>query len=329
MKLDSRTCADLNYLKAFAAFLVVFGHCLAYYSDRHGMPLCAEVLMDMIYAVHVPLFFVISGFLCRRQPLRSYYRKKLFRVLIPFFFFAALKLVYSCVVYGDHARGWGTVLVDAFVVGRGYWFAYAILLMFALASLVWEKDAETPPRKAVILFALLVVYNAATSIIGISLLPNIFQIHNTVKYLPFFLSGMILRSVYPELQKVFALKRGYIVGFAFAVSAAAALSFFFDIGIDPYIRLLFTSYALMILLLEIAHRLPENNRFLTLAGGFSYQIMLLDSFFKVLLFAVAERFVGASLPLAAAVAVLDYLLSILVCRIARKIPVVKTLVGLQ
>ena len=41
MHLDKRTSADLDYLKAFAAFLVVLGHCLSYYTAWQPLPLFA------------------------------------------------------------------------------------------------------------------------------------------------------------------------------------------------------------------------------------------------------------------------------------------------
>lgn len=62
MHLDKRTSADLDYLKAFAAFLVVLGHCLSYYTAWQPLPLFAGIAEDLIYHVHVPLFFTISGF---------------------------------------------------------------------------------------------------------------------------------------------------------------------------------------------------------------------------------------------------------------------------
>ena len=76
MHFDKRTSANLDYLKAFAAFLVVLGHCLSYYTAWQPLPLFAGIAEDLIYHVHVPLFFTISGFLCHRQPLRPYYKKK-------------------------------------------------------------------------------------------------------------------------------------------------------------------------------------------------------------------------------------------------------------
>ena len=76
MHFDKRTSANLDYLKAFAAFLVVLGHGISYYAYRYSLPIFAGIAEDLIYQVHVPLFFTISGFLCHRQPLRAYYRKR-------------------------------------------------------------------------------------------------------------------------------------------------------------------------------------------------------------------------------------------------------------
>ena len=145
MHLDQRTSANLDYLKAFAAFLVVLGHCLSYYTAWQPLPLFAGIAEDLIYHVHVPLFFTISGFLCHRQPLRPYYKKKVLRVLVPFWFFAFLKVFFSTVIVRRfaHADTIGGQLYDAFVIGRAYWFAYAIFLMLLIAPLFWERT-KTP-----------------------------------------------------------------------------------------------------------------------------------------------------------------------------------------
>ena len=202
MHLDKRTSADLDYLKAFAAFLVVLGHCLSYYTAWQPLPLFAGIAEDLIYHVHVPLFFTISGFLCHRQPLRPYYKKKVLRVLVPFWFFAFLKVFFSTVIvrHFAHADTIGGQLYDAFVIGRAYWFAYAIFLMLLIAPLFWEKDEKTAPRKAIIGMVAAAVFSAVCSIKELSLLPAVFQISPTVKHLPFFLSGMVLRFYYPKLK---------------------------------------------------------------------------------------------------------------------------------
>ena len=225
MHLDKRTSADLDYLKAFAAFLVVLGHCLSYYTAWQPLPLFAGIAEDLIYHVHVPLFFTISGFLCHRQPLRPYYKKKVLRVLVPFWFFAFLKVFFSTVIvrHFAHADTIGGQLYDAFVIGRAYWFAYAIFLMLLIAPLFWEKDEKTAPRKAIIGMIAAAVFCAFCSIKELSLLTEVFQISRTVKHLPFFLSGMVLLVYYPKLKEFFDRRRIPALCLAAAITAASAL----------------------------------------------------------------------------------------------------------
>ena len=331
MHLDKRTSADLDYLKAFAAFLVVLGHCLSYYTAWQPLPLFAGIAEDLIYHVHVPLFFTISGFLCHRQPLRPYYKKKVLRVLVPFWFFAFLKVFFSTVIvrHFAHADTIGGQLYDAFVIGRAYWFAYAIFLMLLIAPLFWEKDEKTAPRKAIIGMIAGGAFSAVCSIKGLSLLPEVFQISRTVKYLPFFLSGMVLRFYYPKWKKYFSRHRVAVLCLAAAVSAASALCFALPLNVDAYLRLLVTSYALMVLLLALANAIPESCRSLAQTGKMSYQIMLFDPFFKVVLFAAAGKIPGGvPLALIPLIAAADFALGVLTCVVARRIPVVKTLLGL-
>lgn len=331
MHLDKRTSADLDYLKAFAAFLVVLGHCLSYYTAWQPLPLFAGIAEDLIYHVHVPLFFTISGFLCHRQPLRPYYKKKVLRVLVPFWFFAFLKVFFSTVIvrHFAHADTIGGQLYDAFVIGRAYWFAYAIFLMLLIAPLFWEKDEKTAPRKAIIGMIAAAVFCAFCSIKELSLLTDVFQISRTVKHLPFFLSGMVLRYYYPKLKEFFDRRRIPALCLAAAITAASALCFALQLKIDAYLRLLVTSYALMALLLALANALPENCRALAQTGKMSYQIMLLDPFYKVVLFAAAGKlFGGMPLALLPLIAAADFALGVITCMVIRKIPGVRILFGL-
>ena len=83
------------------------------------------------------------------------------------------------------------------------------------------------------------------------------------------------------------------------------------------------------LLLALANALPENCRALAQTGKMSYQIMLLDPFYKVVLFAATGKLLGgmplALLPLIAAA---DFALGVITCMVIRKIPGVRILFGL-
>lgn len=330
MSLDSRTRSNLNYLKAFAAFLVIFGHGLTYYICYGNPTEAVSVLEHLVYQVHVPLFFVISGFLCHRQPVLPYYKKKVLRVLVPFWFFTALKLVYANFVSDvyAHADSVAGQLYAAFVTGQMYWFAYAIMAVFLAAPLFWEKSESAPPRRAITGFLIFALYNLITSICDISVFPKVFQIASAAKYLPFFLSGLILRRYSTAFRVWFFTHRRIVLPVSLAVAAASACTFAFGVDLGYSMDVL-AAYALMAPLLLLANRIPENDRILTYAGNRSYQSMLLDPFFKVVLFYAAGRLCGLSMLVVLCAAAADSLLGLLACRIAERIPVVRTLFGLS
>ena len=85
----------------------------------------------------------------------------------------------------------------------------------------------------------------------------------------------------------------------------------------------------MALLLALANALPENCRALAQTGKMSYQIMLLDPFYKVVLFAAAGKlFGGMPLALLPLIAAADFALGVVTCMVIRKIPGVRILFGL-
>ena len=85
----------------------------------------------------------------------------------------------------------------------------------------------------------------------------------------------------------------------------------------------------MVLLLALANAIPESCRSLARTGKMSYQIMLFDPFYKVVLFAAAEKiFGGVPLALIPLIAAADFALGVITCMVIRKIPGVRILFGL-
>ena len=109
---------SIDYLKAFAAILVVTHHAILY-SGADVTAGILEKLFTLIISVHVPLFFMIAGYLCRRQPLMPYFRKNFLRIIVPFVTFSLLKILYSHWISDEfaHAVSLPDQLIDAFVMG--------------------------------------------------------------------------------------------------------------------------------------------------------------------------------------------------------------------
>lgn len=315
----------IDYLKAFAAILVVTHHAVAY----SGVDTASggwQLLLLLIISVHVPLFFVVAGYLCHRQPLKPYFQKKLMRVLLPFFTFSSLKLLYSALISDAfaHAPSLPVQLFDAFVLGGLYWFPYAILLCYALATLFW-KDGRQWLSVAVLVG--LIAVNVAIDLPEVSAL-SYFQIGNALCCFCFFLTGMLIRRCQQTLCGIFA-KYKYIV-LLFCLLVVVGLSSLLYSGSVRYCFAvkLPLALALMVVLYALASILPENLRLLNTVGRYSLQIMFLDSFFKVVLFAALGQLPAAE-PVRIVICVAaGVLLGCVSCKVMERVPVVRRLFGL-
>lgn len=76
----------LDYLKAFAIILVVFGHCLRYGLGK-GNDIFDNNVMKFIYSFHMPLFMLISGYLfgfsIQKHTLKENFINKIKTLMIP------------------------------------------------------------------------------------------------------------------------------------------------------------------------------------------------------------------------------------------------------
>ena len=324
----------LDYLKAISIALVVAGHAISYFQTAYGgITPGWELANTLIYSVHVPLFFAVAGYLCHRQNIRVYLRKKASRVLVPYFTFAALKLVYNMFISEEFAHGGpaGEQLYDAFVLGRSYWFCYAIFLVYMIAPLFWEKDgvpARVTRRRTALALAAVTAVNAVQVITGTGIFPALFQMHRAFQYSVFFLAGMVIR------QNEAAFLRGvkkyglWITGVSAAVIVGVSRLLWIDRLADTFLTKLLLAFPLMFFLYMGAKKLPENIRPLSVMGKYSFQIMLLDSFFRVVLMKGAARLVAMNIWVALGTSFVNIALGCAACTVIEKIPFLKKSVGL-
>lgn len=118
---------SLDVLKGIAILLVVLGH--VFRTSLRGAPSLVE---DMIYSVHMPLFVLVSGYLATRpldwtpRGILRFWRGKVLRLLLPLCFIAEVAQV---------AMEGRLDLPLRSMVG-GYWFTYALFLIFGVFFLV-------------------------------------------------------------------------------------------------------------------------------------------------------------------------------------------------
>lgn len=143
----------IDYAKAIGIFLVVFAHCAQKFSES------VSHLGPFIYSFHMPLFFVISGFLlCLKNPSIESIGKIAKRLLIPYFIWSFVYLSAYLI------RGFEfDVVVErllAIITGRGVaplWFLWDLFfseLIFVLLLAFWKTFGKIKFLCAMVALAL-------------------------------------------------------------------------------------------------------------------------------------------------------------------------------
>ena len=312
--------ATVAYLKAFAIYLVIIGHALSYYTDTfQRLSAWGATTVKLIYLVHVPLFFAIAGYLNHRQPLGTYYQKKVLRLLVPFITFSFLKLLYTNAISAEfsHAEGFTAQLIDAFVYGRLYWFIYCMWFIYLIAPLLWLS-----PLIPAIVLPLLLALNEVNEIRGLWRTDNTtpFQLGRISIYGVFFIMGYVCRQQKEHHPEYKQLHPAWFAGIGTVIPLSIALLARYDLLPNVYLVQTAVSFLLMIPLISFARLLPAGISLFDLSARYSLQLMFLDSFFKVVLFTLARRLIPVNAITALLLAVIDCMAGLATCCILEKMP---------
>lgn len=112
----------IDSIKGFAILLVVMGHTF------HDFKNINLAFIDLIYAFHMPLFFIISGYLGYKKDYTLekkylYIKNKAVTLIIPFIFFGT---IYSYIYNYE----WFLLFTSSEKLG--YWFTFSLFLIFTL-----------------------------------------------------------------------------------------------------------------------------------------------------------------------------------------------------
>lgn len=182
----------IDYIKAFACFLVVLGH-LIQSLQKSGIDQYRNITTFInwfIYLFHMPLFMCMSGFLYTKNKKRftwSEYRKfeikKIINLIIPYITFYLLSVFINMMMAKsvNTVRGVKDILNMFNNPIAPYWFLYALLSIFIVIPIMERicKDKYT------IVFSILVVMK----IIGIFIHTNIYFIDSIMNYAIYFYLG--------------------------------------------------------------------------------------------------------------------------------------------
>lgn len=114
---------EVDVLKGIGILFVIIGH--------QGSPLFGgNSILEYVYTFHMPLFFIVIGYLSinvSRYSFGTFFKKRVYGLLIPYLLFFLFSFLWTNTVY-TASRGlpWGTFLVapfdyiQAFVLAGGY-----------------------------------------------------------------------------------------------------------------------------------------------------------------------------------------------------------------
>lgn len=183
---------QIDALKGIAIFLVVLGHSIIEYPiDLHQNAVC-NFIFRWLSGVHMPLFFLISGFcFSYRGEYKPFIFKKIKRILIPYLAFNLIDM-FPRFLFPDlvnRSRGIGDSIQRILLEGGEYWFLYVLFLIFLIYPLLdrWIADNQ---YLSLGMLPLLLVLNFACRGISVFLVDRVFY------YLFYFTIGIILKKTF-------------------------------------------------------------------------------------------------------------------------------------
>ena len=120
----------IDIMKGIGIILVVLGH-ISYNS----------ILITWIYSFHMPLFFLISGFLFYKSRKDGFIKRKLVGLLTPYFCFSLLTYFYWLIIernMRDNIENPFNVFLGIFIAYSGNNFIFNIVMWFLPCLLVTE-----------------------------------------------------------------------------------------------------------------------------------------------------------------------------------------------
>lgn len=154
----------IDSTRGIAILLVVVGHVVGGYTGNYGMPKYQRIIdmvVDIIYTFHMPLFFMISGFVFglkkynwSKDNYATYINKKAKALLIPYFLFSTLQILIKLPLQGKIASvlSWENILLLPIIPIDQFWFIYILFFIFCLAGFVDWKVQHNSLIMAIVLF---------------------------------------------------------------------------------------------------------------------------------------------------------------------------------
>jgi len=199
----------IDVLKGWAIYLVVMGHFIYEIYAKFLISEQSFYVNKFIYSFHMPLFFVVSGYLnawsLQKYNIKSFFIKKTKSLLIPFFFWSMSAIVLNLISLRndpDIGAVFSKLMLKCFVYTPSVWY----LLILYLSTLVFRVDIIFGNMLAKKINPKLRILSHLLFWILIILLPNdIFEFKSFEHFYPYLIVGYYL-NIYSDKLSVFIEK---------------------------------------------------------------------------------------------------------------------------
>lgn len=239
---------EITVARGIGILLVVLGHALKQTGESGVLD---GMLIDIIYSFHMPLFFVLSGFVSVKileystvKEYTKYIKNRAIRLLIPYFVMGILYMPLKYIMNSfainkyDFSQSWKLILGDN--PNTTMWFLYTLFWVSVIALVLLRRSVLLP----------MLVISAVLSCAAYMFNWN-FRIP---KYLFFFILGIYIREHYERFIEIGRKK----------LNVFLVLIVFFDVNMVFYLRegkgAFITSISGTILCMWFALWIVENHR---------------------------------------------------------------------
>lgn len=269
---------ELTYLKGIAIILVILGHSFSFTGfdlidkDKYYI---YYYIYNTIYSFHMPLFFIVSGFLANKEyQIKAFYFSKIKRLLIPYIFINIIDYIPRHIFPTLVNNSQNSIERVIFYSGVTTWFLYTMLIIFIVFPIIdryiLKKD------KYYIFFIVLIIFN----IVFQQKIENIkiFTIDRVIFYLIYFYLGYILKEFYTKIIEKKLLSNKYIIN----LTVVIFIFFNYKYTNNIYTRILFPCIGFILILnLSLYLKKLRKVNFLEFCGKNSLTFYLLEPFFSV------------------------------------------------
>lgn len=127
----------VDWAKVLGMFTIIYGHCFP------------ETMSNFIYSFNVPIFFIISGYLCKKEKnFSTCWNKTLHNLIIPYYILAFIKVAGAIFKHIDDGQWIWSILAVLFGFHTlneapgcsNLWFVYSLIIIKVIYQIAGKKS---------------------------------------------------------------------------------------------------------------------------------------------------------------------------------------------